>query len=123
MPPADCPVIALSGVLGKKWSFVILDAISFEPEIRFNRLHKALQKASPKILAQRIRQLEQFGLIEKKSARQNGAKQSAFSLTQRGKDIHFALQAFKKWGIAYGQVPAECANTNCAACQLQTGKK
>jgi DNA-binding HxlR family transcriptional regulator len=61
----NCPVEASLGVLGRKWTIVIIRDIGVYGRDRFNLLLKSLAGIPPKVLATRLKQLEQEGFIEK----------------------------------------------------------
>ena len=83
---ADCPVQASLGILGKKWTFLIIREISTYGRDRFSRLIKALPGIPPKVLATRLRQLELEGFIQKYVEKSVPPKVVRWSLTEKGVD-------------------------------------
>lgn len=59
----DCPIDISLGVLGKKWTLVILRDIGAYKIDRFNRLLDSIHGIVPKVLATRLKDLETAGLI------------------------------------------------------------
>ncbi len=63
-----CPVFAASKILGKRWSIIIIQVL-LRPEavigMRFNELEKELSWISPKVLTQRLRELQENGILKR----------------------------------------------------------
>lgn len=83
---ADCPVQASLGVLGKKWTFLIIRDISTYGRDRFSRLIKTLPRIPPKVLATRLKELEREGFIQKHVEKSAPPKVIRWSLTEKGVD-------------------------------------
>ena len=98
---ANCPVEASLGVLGKKWTILIIRDIGVYGRDRFNRLLKTLPGIPPKVLATRLKELEQEGFVEKYVERSKPPKVVRWSLTEKGLDairIGMMLAGFgAKW--------------------------
>jgi len=96
----DCPIEATLGVLGKKWTLLIIRDISIYGRDRFNLLLKSLPGIPPKVLATRLKQLEEQGLV-KKTVERVSPKAVRWALTEKGIDvvpIGMMLSAFgSKW--------------------------
>ena len=60
----ECPIKSTLGVLGKKWTMLILRDIGFRRIDRFNRLLESVPGLTPKILSNRLKELEEEGFIE-----------------------------------------------------------
>jgi DNA-binding HxlR family transcriptional regulator len=83
---ADCPVQASLGLLGKKWTILILRDIGMYGRDRFHLLMKSLPSIPQKMLATRLKQLEQEGFIKKRVEKTNPPKIIRWSLTEKGLD-------------------------------------
>jgi DNA-binding HxlR family transcriptional regulator len=83
---ADCPVEATLGVLGRKWSIVMIRDIGVYGRGRFNQLLKSLPGISPRVLATRLRQLEHDGIVKKVVEKSRPPKIVRWSLTEKGLD-------------------------------------
>jgi DNA-binding HxlR family transcriptional regulator len=98
---AECPVEASLGVLGKKWTIPIIRDIGVYDRDRFSLLLKSLPSIPPKILATRLKQLEQQGFLTKYVEKSVPPKVVRWSLTEKGLDairIGMMLAAFgSKW--------------------------
>ena len=83
---ADCPVQASLGILGKKWTFLIIREISTYGRDRFSRILKALPGIPPKVLSTRLGELELEGFIQKYVEKSVPPKVVKWSLTEKGID-------------------------------------
>jgi len=98
---ADCPLTASMGLLGKKWTMLIIRDIGIYGRDRFNLLTRSIPTIPPKMLATRLGQLEDEGFVKKKVERSSPPKIVRWSLTERGLDavrIGMMIGAFgSKW--------------------------
>jgi DNA-binding HxlR family transcriptional regulator len=94
---SNCPIQTSLGVLGKKWTLLILRDIGLLKIDRFNRILETLPGLPPKVLSTRLKELEREGFIEctKKS---RSPMVVCWSMTQKGKDTLPILMRF----IAFG---------------------
>jgi DNA-binding HxlR family transcriptional regulator len=65
VPIKNCPIATSLGVLGRKWTILILRDISMMKLERFNQLLKATPGLTPRILSHRLSELEKEGMIER----------------------------------------------------------
>jgi DNA-binding HxlR family transcriptional regulator len=96
-----CPIKTSLGVLGKKWTILILRDIGFRKISRFNRLLESIPGLTPRVLSMRLRELEKEGLIECKQEKNISTTIILWNLTEKGKDtlpILLMISAFSfKW--------------------------
>ncbi|MER5175443.1 MAG: helix-turn-helix domain-containing protein [Candidatus Nitrosocosmicus sp.] len=95
-----CPIKTSLGVLGKKWTILIIRDIGFRKIERFNRLLESIPGLTPRVLSMRLKELEKEGLIECVQKRRT-PMMVLWRLTEKGKDtipILLMLTAFSsKW--------------------------
>lgn len=91
-----CPVELALDFLRGKWKPSILHELKLGPK-RFGELRAAIAGISDKMLAQRLRELEALGLVE----RVEGSPRD-YRLTQRGTDARPALNLLYAWGKGVG---------------------
>jgi DNA-binding HxlR family transcriptional regulator len=60
----NCPIRTSLGVLGKKWTLLILRDIAFLKIDRFNQILRSIPGLTPRVLVLRLRELEENGLVE-----------------------------------------------------------
>jgi DNA-binding HxlR family transcriptional regulator len=91
-PTSGCIASAM-GVLGHKWTALILRDLLEGPK-RFCEFERSIEKITPRILSQRLSDLEQQGIIEMNA---NGP----YRLTQKGKDLMPIIKQMASWGNKY----------------------
>ena len=88
------------GVLGKKWTMLILRDIGFRKIDRFNRVLESIPGLTPRVLSMRLKELEGDGIIESVEDHRSPLV-VRWSLTEKGRDtlpILMRLIAFgSKW--------------------------
>ena len=96
----NCPIKTSLGVLGKKWTMLIIRDIGFLKIRRFNRILDSIPGLTPRVLSMRLKELEKEGLIECRQEKRT-PMMVLWSLTEKGKDtlpILMMLTAFgSKW--------------------------
>ncbi len=91
-PTTGCIASAMS-VLGHKWTALILRDLLVSPK-RFCEFEKSIDNITPRILSQRLSDLEEQGIIEVSS---NGP----YALTQKGQDLMPIIKQMANWGSKY----------------------
>ena len=91
-----CPVETALDVLAGKWKILIIWYLKDEKK-RFNELQKLLPKATQKMLIQKLRELENDGIVHRE-VYPVVPPQVEYSLTQKGFTLAPILQALEKWG-------------------------
>lgn len=104
-----CPVSATLDLIGGKYKALILWHLS-EKTLRFSELKKAIANATPKMLTQQLRELEEQGLITRKVYPVVPPKVE-YSLTALGKSLMPVLVAMRDWGANY--LRSKDLETNC----------
>jgi len=96
----QCPIKTSLGVLGKKWTLLILRDIGFLKIVRFNRILESIPGLTPRVLSMRLRELEDEGFIECVGGKRQPTM-VVWRLTEKGSDtmpILIQLTAFgSKW--------------------------
>jgi DNA-binding HxlR family transcriptional regulator len=85
-------VATAATILGNKWTAQILNELARCPG-RFCSLEKTVTGINPRILSQRLDQLEASGIIEKSA--------SGYGLTKKGQDLIPVLKQMAAWGAKY----------------------
>ena len=96
----QCPIRTSLGVLGKKWTMLILRDIGFLKIVRFNRILDSIPGLTPRVLSMRLRELEDEGYIECVGGKREPLI-VVWRLTKKGRDtlpILIHITAFgSKW--------------------------
>ncbi len=91
-----CPVEGIINVLSKKWALVIIGTISNHGKIRFNKILKGIKGISPKTLADRLKELEEAGIVNR-DAFPEIPPRVEYSLTQDGIEARNAILPLMDW--------------------------
>jgi DNA-binding HxlR family transcriptional regulator len=91
-----CPVAMASEVLCRRWTLVLLRELS-AGSTRFNDLRRGLPRMSPALLSQRLKELEEAGVVMRRPA---PAEQAVleYRLTEAGEDLRPLIEAVGLWG-------------------------
>lgn len=95
-----CPVERTLAVIGDRWTILILRNFFNSDAVRFQDLEKSLQIA-PKTLSDRLKKLEENGIIERRFYQQNPPR-AEYLLTKKGCTLEPILAALYKWGKKNG---------------------
>lgn len=78
-----CPVEAFLKLVGQRWSSYILVVLLKNGEIRFGKLKTLIPKITAKVLTEKLRELESFGLVRREHV-PTIPPQVSYSLTELG---------------------------------------
>ncbi|HEX7195637.1 MAG TPA: helix-turn-helix domain-containing protein [Candidatus Limnocylindria bacterium] len=92
---AECAATAALNVLGQKWVLRILRALG-ERTQRFCELQDALGGANSATLSQRLKLLEDEGMIERRAI-SAVPPWVEYSLTPKGRDLQGAMDGIDRW--------------------------
>ena len=95
----SCPVSATLELIGGKYKSLILWHLS-ERKLRFSELRSRILGATPKMLTQQLRELENHKLIHREVFPVIPPKVE-YSLTETGKSLMPILVAMRDWGADY----------------------
>jgi DNA-binding HxlR family transcriptional regulator len=96
----NCPIRVSVGVLGKKWTLLILRDIAFLKIERFNQILRSLPGLTPRVLTLRLKELQESGIIEPVII-QRRPKLVRWRLTKMGKDTIPILMSFISFGATW----------------------
>jgi DNA-binding HxlR family transcriptional regulator len=82
-------------LIGKRWTGAIVCALTERP-MRFGELGKAVPGLSDRLLSQRLRELEDEGLVEREVEAGTPVRVT-YSLTATGEDLGPAIRELKAW--------------------------
>src|SRR5215470_14434504 len=89
----SCSVAACAEIIGSKWTALLVHDLS-EGERRFSELERSCPGISPRTLSERLRVLEQEGIIQRTSAR----RRVDYTLTEKGKALLPIIDAMRQFG-------------------------
>jgi DNA-binding HxlR family transcriptional regulator len=95
-PAGVCPHFhAAIELIGKRWTGAILSALTEGP-LRFGELARAVPGLSDRLLSQRLRELEQEGLVQR-DVEPGSPVRVTYSLTEAGAELGPAISELKAW--------------------------
>lgn len=95
----QCPVEATLQLIGGKYKSLILWHL-IGKTLRFNELSKLISSATPKMLTQQLRELENDGLINR-TVYPVVPPKVEYSLTAFGESLIPILESMCSWGASY----------------------
>jgi DNA-binding HxlR family transcriptional regulator len=121
----NCPIFLVTRILGKRWAILVLQELlaSKNPEgAQFGELHRAISWVSPKVLTQRLRELEREGIVNRIVDASVIPARVHYSLTEKGMDFEPILDHMQRWGMKYGgEKTVGCLGggpSSCSECKL-----
>ena len=103
--PANCSIAAALGVLGEKWTLLVLrDA--FNGVRRFDEMYERIG-APRQVLSSRLSRLVDEGMLRKVPYQEPGQRRRyEYRLTEKGLDLYPILVALLQWGDRWAGDPA-----------------
>lgn len=94
-----CPIAQALEILGDRWTLLIIRDM-LTGTTHFNDLERGLPGISRALLAQRLRQLQEAGIIEKQ-LHPAGRQTTEYHLTQAGMELQGIMNALLNWGSTW----------------------
>ena len=94
-----CAVAASAEIIGAKWTALLVHDLSEGPR-RFSQLEKSCSGISPRTLAERLRALEQEGMLERRSYAESPPRVE-YELTEKGASLLPIIKAMSDFGHAW----------------------
>ena len=98
-PPLDnsiCPVARTAKIISGKWTLLIIRDLASGVK-RFNQLERSLDGISPKTLSERLRYLEEEGIILRQTFAEVPPRVE-YSLSVRGHDLIDVIECMRCYG-------------------------
>ena len=93
---AICPVARTAEIISGKWTLLIIRDLASGVK-RFNQLERSLQGISPKTLSERLRSLEEEGIITRQMFAEVPPRVE-YSLTEKGQDLVYVIESMRNYG-------------------------
>src|SRR5262245_33708055 len=100
-----CGLAKSLDVVGERWTMLIVRNLLLGP-LRYSDLLRGLPGITTNLLAKRLREMEEFGLIERVRGSSADAAQS-YRLTALGAGLEPVLHAFGRWAWQWMEGPAK----------------
>ena len=95
----SCAVAASAEIIGAKWTALLVHDLSEGPR-RFSQLEKSCSGISPRTLAERLRALEQEGMLERRSYAESPPRVE-YELTEKGAALLPIIGEMRRFGHAF----------------------
>jgi DNA-binding HxlR family transcriptional regulator len=82
-------------LIGRRWTGAILIALTDGP-LRFGELGKTVPGLSDRLLSQRLRELEEEGLVER-TVEPDAPVRVSYALTKKGAELRPAINEVRDW--------------------------
>jgi DNA-binding HxlR family transcriptional regulator len=95
-----CALAKTLDVLGDRWTLLVVRELMLRGGCRYTDLREGLPGIATNLLADRLRALEQAGVVAREDAPPPVAA-TLFSLTARGEELRPVLDGLVTWGVPY----------------------
>lgn len=95
----SCPIETTFRIIGKRWTVLIIREM-FRGHKQFNRFMENIEGISPKVLTERLRELEHLGIVRRKIVSEYPVK-IEYSLTDLGKGFEPVLLSAASFSMKY----------------------
>jgi DNA-binding HxlR family transcriptional regulator len=92
----ECAVACTADIIGAKWTAVLVHDLSEGPR-RFSDLERALPGISPRTLSERLRALDEEGIVERRSYPESPPRVE-YELTAKGEALLPIIEAMRQFG-------------------------
>ena len=95
-----CPIARTLDVLGDRWTVLIIRDMLIFGRTRFSEFLASLEGLSPNLLSQRLKQLEEEGIVERHLYSEHPPRME-YRLTPTGEALRPTLEALANWGNTF----------------------
>jgi DNA-binding HxlR family transcriptional regulator len=95
----SCPIETTFNIIGKRWTGLIIREI-LRGHTQFNRFMENIEGISPKVLTERLRELERLGIIRRRIVSEYPVR-IEYSLTDMGKGFEPVLLSTASFSMKY----------------------
>jgi DNA-binding HxlR family transcriptional regulator len=95
-----CPVARTLEIIGERWTLLIIRELFRHRSQRFQDLQESLVGVAPNILSDRLKTLEEHGLIRREFYSEHPPR-AAYALTPVGRELQATMRALAVWGAKH----------------------
>jgi DNA-binding HxlR family transcriptional regulator len=99
--PERSPLSEALAAVGDRWTLLVVEAL-LDGARRFGELESAVEGIAPNILTQRLRRLEQEGLVMAHPYSER-PRRFVYELTASGRELAGALRLLTDWGARHSE--------------------
>jgi DNA-binding HxlR family transcriptional regulator len=100
-----CGIAHASELLGQRWALLVVRELLLGPK-RFTDLRSGIPDISPNVLGQRLRELEQSGIVRRRKLAPPAAAQ-VYELTEWGQGLEPAVLSLGRWASGSPSFPRD----------------
>jgi DNA-binding HxlR family transcriptional regulator len=100
-----CGIAHASDLLGQRWALLVVRELLLGPK-RFTDLRSGIPDISPNVLGQRLRELEEAGIVRRRKLAPPAAVQ-VYELTEWGHQLEPAVLALGRWASGSPSFPRD----------------
>ncbi len=100
---SNCPINFVLETFGDKWTLLIVRDLMFRGKSNFREFLKSDEKIATNILSDRLKRLEEHGIVEKSEDVANRSKLN-YSLTEKGKDLMPIMLEITAWSAKHDKL-------------------
>ncbi|MEH2077909.1 MAG: helix-turn-helix domain-containing protein [Nostoc sp.] len=97
---SPCPIACSLDLIGDRWTLLVIRDMMFFGKQRFEEFLESPEGISSNILANRLKSLEEIGLVEKEPYSKHPRRMN-YQLTERGKSLRPVLKVMSAWGLKH----------------------
>jgi DNA-binding HxlR family transcriptional regulator len=98
-----CPVALATELLCERWTLLVVREL-VAGSTRFNELRRGVPLMSPSLLTQRLRTLEEAGVVDRIERAGGGVE---YRLTEAGRDLRALIDTLGAWGARWSRAMRE----------------
>lgn len=100
---SHCPINFVLETFGDKWTLLIIRDLMFKGKSNFREFLKSDEKIATNILSDRLKRLEEHGIVEKSEDEANRSKLN-YRLTEKGKDLMPIMLEITAWSAKHDRL-------------------
>ena len=97
---SPCPIACTLDLVGDRWTLLVIRDMMFFGKQRFEEFLTSPEGISTNILANRLKLLEELGLITKQPYSSH-ARRMNYQLTEKGHSLRPVLKVIVRWGLKH----------------------
>jgi DNA-binding HxlR family transcriptional regulator/putative sterol carrier protein len=113
-----CAAAHALDLVGERWALLVVRELLLGPK-RFTDLREGIPHASPNVLSQRLRELEDSGVVRRGTLPPPAASR-IYELTEWGRGLEPVILALGEWGVRSPHRPRGDMSVDCYALALKT---
>lgn len=94
---SNCSIARSLEIVGDKWTLLVVRDLMWHGKHTFQVLQESAERVPTNILSERLKRLEQWGLVRREAYQKNPVRY-AYHLTDQGQSLEPVLRQIMAWG-------------------------